>query len=93
MEQLIAFNWGGAIAYCDAFTINGFSDWRIGTKDEMLAIDLNQAFIPNFVQNNFWTGTEYDSTQAYFVNMDGSGINFAFNDKTGTFFALPIKSF
>jgi hypothetical protein len=93
VEQLIAFNWGGAIAYCDAFTINGFSDWRIGTKDEMLAIDLNQAYIPNFVTNNFWTSTEYNSTQAYFVNMDGSGINFAFDDKTGTFFALPIKSF
>jgi hypothetical protein len=93
VEQLFAFNWGGAIAYCDAYTINGFSDWRIGTKDEMLAIDSNQAFIPNFVTNNFWTGTEYNSTQSYFVNMDGTGINFAFEDKTGDFFALPIKSF
>jgi hypothetical protein len=93
VEQLIAFNWNEAIAYCDSFSFGGYSDWRLGTKDEMLSIDLNQAFIPNFVPNNLWTITEYNLTQAYFVNMDGSGINFAFDDKTADFFALPIKSF
>jgi hypothetical protein len=93
VEQAISFNWSGAVNYCDTYTIGGYSDWRIGTKDEMLAIDLNQSFIPNFVPNNFWTGTEIDSTQAYKVSMNGSGTGETNEDKTNTYFALPIKSF
>jgi hypothetical protein len=93
VEQAILFNWGEAVNYCDTYTIGGYSDWRIGTKDEMLAIDLNQSFIPNFVPNNFWTGTEIDSTQAYKVSMNGSGTGETSEDKTNTFYALPIKSF
>jgi hypothetical protein len=93
VEQAISFNWSGAVNYCDTYTIGGYLDWRIGTKDEMLAIDLNQSFIPNFVPNNFWTGTEIDSTQAYKVSMNGSGTGETSELKSNVYFALPIKSF
>jgi hypothetical protein len=49
--------------------------------------------IPNFVPNNFWTGTEINSTQAYKVSMNGSGTGETTENKTTTFYALPIKSF
>ena len=93
VEQAIEFNWSGAIAYCDSFSFGGFSDWRIGTREEMLSIDLNQSFIPNFTPNNFWSGTEIDSTQAYKVSMNGSGNGDTSEAKSNVYFALPIKSF
>jgi hypothetical protein len=93
VEQAITFNWGGAIVYCDNVTIAGYSNWRIATKDELLAIDLNQTYIPNFVPAAHWSGTEYDATNAIQVTMDGSGSNFAFDVKSTTYLTLPIKSF
>jgi hypothetical protein len=93
VEQAIAFNWSGAIAYCDSYTINGFSDWRIGTKEEMSFVDIGSTYIPNFVPNNFWTGTEIDSTHAWKISMNGSGTGTTSEVKSNVYFALPIKSF
>jgi hypothetical protein len=94
VQQSLYFNWGGAVFYCDTYTINGFSDWRLGTKEEMLAIDLNQAYIPNFVGNIFWSITEGSPVSAFYVAMNGTG-NSAFEiPKTdNNLWALPIKSF
>ena len=93
VEQNIVFNWNGAITYCDNVTIGAYSDWRIGTKEEMLALDLNQAYIPNFVGNNFWSGTEIDASNAWRISMNGSGAGNVSNPKIQTYYALPIKSF
>jgi hypothetical protein len=93
VEQAIAFNWSGAIAYCDSYTINGFSDWRIGTKEEMSFVDIGSTYIPNFVPNNFWTRTEIDSTHAWKISMNGSGTGTTSEVKSNVYFALPIKSF
>jgi hypothetical protein len=89
-------NWSNSIAYCDSFVANGFSDWRIGTLQEMKLIDPNNPQIPNFLQDNYWTGTEWesDSNQAYYIGMIGTGNSYNPNPKTNdVYYALPIKSF
>lgn len=91
-----SFDWGEAIAYCDTYSINGFSDWRMGTLTEMRFIDINNAYIPNFFGNNFWTVTDWeiDSNQAYFIGMNGTGNAYNPSPKTNDiFYSLPIKSF
>jgi hypothetical protein len=60
----------------------------------MRLIDPNQSFIPNFVNVGFWTSTEFNSTDAYYINMNGSGNSYFSQVKTiVNVFALPIKSF
>jgi hypothetical protein len=93
VEQNISFNWSGAVNYCDTFTIGGYSDWRIGTKDEMAFIDINNTYIPNFVPNNFWTGTEDGVSNAYRISFNGSGTGEFSVSKADAYYALPIKSF
>jgi hypothetical protein len=93
VEQAIVFEWGAAVSYCDAVTIGGYSDWRIGTKDEMSFIDINNTYIPNFIPNNFWTGTEANSTEAFRISFNGTGIGTLAVLKTDDYYALPIKSF
>jgi hypothetical protein len=93
VEQAISFNWSGAVNYCDTYTIGGYSDWRIGTKDEMKFIDINNTYIPNFVPNNFWTGTEDGVSNAYRISFNGSGTGELSVSKSDAYFALPIKSF
>jgi hypothetical protein len=89
-------NWSNSIAYCDSFTDGGYTDWRIGTIQEMLLIDPNNPLIPDFYQENYWSGTEFNDgtgTQAWRISMIGTGGGDDFVLKTDTYLALPIKSF
>ena len=88
------FTWDDAVDYCDTYTVNGYSDWRIGTLDEMIKIDINNAYIPNFFNSLFWTGTEsVPTTSAFFIIIAGTGTVYSDSIKTDTRFKLPIKSF
>ena len=93
VDTTFSYNWSGAINYCDTFTSGGFSDWRIGTKDEMSLVDINNNYIPNFAGNNFWTGTAFGASNAYMISMVGSGNAFSTPFKSDFYYALPIKSF
>jgi hypothetical protein len=93
VDTNFSYNWSGAINYCDTFTSGGFSDWRIGTKDEMSLVDINNNYIPNFAGNNFWTGTAFGASNAYMISMVGSGNAFSTPLKSDSYYALPIKSF
>jgi hypothetical protein len=94
VQQSLYLNWGGAVAYCDSYTINGYVDWRLGTLEEMRLIDVNQQYIPNFSNQAFWTITEFSSVSAYLIYTDGTGTNYTENAKSFfSGFALPIKSF
>jgi hypothetical protein len=94
LSPQLQWTWQNAITYCDNLTLNTYSDWRLGTLDEMRLIDPNQSFIPNFVNVGFWTSTEFNSTDAYYINMDGSGNSYFSQVKTIlNVYALPIKSF
>jgi len=94
LNPQLQWSWQNAITYCDNLTLNTYSDWRLGTLDEMRLIDPNQSFIPNFVNVGFWTSTELNSTDAYYINMDESGNNYSSQEKTiVNVYAIPIKSF
>ncbi len=93
VEQLFAYNWLVAINYCNNFSSGGYDDWRMGTLNEYLLIDLNTSYIPNFSVVSIWTITEYNTLNAYQMTLDGSGINYSPDEKIQDYFTLPIKSF
>jgi hypothetical protein len=87
-------DWANSIAYCDSFEVNGYSNWRIGTKEEMQFVDIGNSYIPNFATNNFWTGTEFDASNAYYISMNGTGGGLNLDLKSSSIhYAIPIKSF
>jgi len=94
VEQIFDRNWEQAFLYCDAFVVNGYSDWRLGTLQEMRFIDVNQVYIPNFVIDlQLWTSTEFDIDLSYGIIMDGTGLSYGLSNKLSGLLVLPIKSF
>jgi len=88
------YNWINAIAYCNNLVLNSYSDWRMGTLTEMRLIDVNQIYIPNFINVGFWTSTLFNFTNAYWIDMDSTGNNINNQDINNVnLFAYPIKSF
>ena len=69
-------NYGGAIGLC------GFTDWRVPSYDELIAIinhgktnsAIDEDYFPNTMNKWFWSSSPYanNSSNAWFVN-DGSG--------------------
>jgi hypothetical protein len=62
----------------------------------MLLIDVNNPQIPDFLQDNYWSGTEFNDGTGFYawkISMDGSGAGDDWVQKTDTYYALPIKSF
>ena len=72
-----AMNWTGAIGYCEALTLGGFSDWRLPNFNELYMIADRTTHSPaispvftNVVSSNYWSSTTYAAStiNAWFVD-------------------------
>lgn len=85
---------GGGYTYaaklCADLTLNGFSDWYLPSKDELLKLYLNNNAIGNF-SGYFWSSSEISNVTAWSVNLDtGLGESVV---KQNELEVLPIRSF
>jgi hypothetical protein len=51
---------------CDTLTLNGYSDWRLPSKEELNQLYLKKDTIGGFTLNTYWSSTEYDGYSAWF---------------------------
>ena len=68
-------NWSNAVSLCDNYTLSGFTDWHLPTKDELVTMYNNKNTIGGFKGGWYWSSTtnEDNSDYAYGVNFsDGS---------------------
>jgi hypothetical protein len=68
---IAAYSYGGFCTYdpaklCDVYSINGYSDWYLGSLNEMIAIGANRASFAQWDSN--WTSTQQSQAYAYVVN-------------------------
>jgi hypothetical protein len=98
--------WNEAMDYAKSLSIAGHSDWRLPTKNELLALshtitsrpELQDAYFPRLMASDYWTLTTYENntTDAYYVTLSdqpytGKGTSsYAF--KTYPFFALCVRA-
>ena len=69
------FHWESAKTACDTLTLNGYSDWRLPSKEELNQLYLKKDTIGGFESGNYWSSTDYMSNYAwhqYFGDGDGS---------------------
>jgi hypothetical protein len=54
-----------AAATASAYTLNGYSDWYLPSRDELNQLYLNQGFVGGFAINYYWSSSEFDSHSAW----------------------------
>lgn len=54
-----------AAKLCYDLVLNGYSDWYLPSRDELYKIYLNKAAIPGYIDDMYWSSSEYDNTMAY----------------------------
>ena len=52
---------------CDNFTNDGYGDWYLPSKEEMETMYTNRALIGNFGVGNYWTSSEVNTSNAWYV--------------------------
>ena len=84
-----------------AYTGGGYIDWFLPSKDELNKMYLNKATInttaaansgSDFIANNYWSSTEYDSNTAWvqYFGFDGQG----YYDKVNTYVSVrAVRAF
>jgi hypothetical protein len=79
------------------FVSGGYSDWFLGSVEEMKKLFFAKAYIPNTspgvppIEGFYWTSTENLSYEASLVNMD-NGLVYRFN-KSSTYKVRPVRYF
>lgn len=84
-------NWDGAIAYCDNFTLNGYSDWSLPNKDEIIHF---KSSYNSYGSGKYWSSTtvEEDPTKAYFIWNPGENTR-VLSKHMGHPDAKPVRKF
>jgi len=50
---------------CDNLTFNGYSDWYLPSRDELIEIYNHRQVIGNYVPNYYWSSSEYSDAAAW----------------------------
>jgi hypothetical protein len=80
-----------AAKICQDLVLGGYSDWYLPSKDELNKLYINKALIGGFVNNLYWSSSEYDNYNAwapYFY--DGAEV---YDYKDTAHFVRAIRNF
>lgn len=80
-----------AAVYASEYSVNGFSDWFLPSKDELNELYENQTLIGGVLTGYYWSSSEFDAGYAWLQNFS-TGIqddNIIFDIA----FVLPVRAF
>jgi hypothetical protein len=73
LDEPGTYVWPQAITVANNKTTNGYTDWYLPSDSELNKLYINKVAIGNFVNDTYWSSTEYDATNALVQNF-GSGV-------------------
>ncbi len=85
------YSWEAAKKACSDLRENGYSDWRLPSKEELNQLYINRSAVGGFADVNYWSSTEYDATTAQTLNF-GSGDQ-SYASKYGEWRVRPVRAF
>ncbi len=83
---------GIAAELCGSLIIGGYSDWYLPSRDELNLLYTNNSAIGGFINNGYWSSTEFGNNNAYSQDFS-SGIQTWGYGKSSTFYVRAIRSF
>jgi len=93
ITDLGEMDWNTAKTACDELILNGYSDWRLPTKDELNAIyvNLKKLGVGGFANGYYWSSTELVGNGAWAQLFNGGD---QYNDGKGnTNYVRAIRAF
>jgi hypothetical protein len=93
ITDLGSMDWNSVKTACDELILNGYSDWRLPSKEELnaLYVNLKQIRVGGFANYYYWSSTEDDNTSAWkqdFSNGEQNG-----NNKNNKFNVRAVRAF
>ena len=61
-----------AALLCANYRGGGYSDWFLPSKEELIKLAAQQKVVGNFTGGNYWSSTEADAVNAWFVHFHRS---------------------
>ncbi len=82
---------GDAARTCEILILNGYDDWFLPSKDELNQMYLQKSVIGNFTDGNYWSSSQYSTSNAFFqLFTDGSQAN---ANKNATYRVRAVRDF
>jgi len=82
---------GGAVKFCDEFTIDGFDDWFLPSEDELIALHFRRYEVGNFANKTYWSSREWDWQQAVCISFSDGAAHIS--KKNNSFSVRAIRAF
>ena len=82
---------GIAARLCGDLVLNGYSDWYLPSKDELLQLYLNKLAIGGFTSNSYWSSSEFNSDRAHYLYFPNGGQ--ATSTKNFTYYVRAVRAF
>jgi len=67
-------NWSSAVSLCNNYTLEGLTDWRLPSKNELITMYNNKNLIGGFKDGDYWSSTSYDGSYAWCVSFTNGGV-------------------
>jgi hypothetical protein len=83
---------GTAARLCADLVLNGNSDWYLPSRDELQKLFINKTSIGGFSNGFYWSSSEYDSSNAWFIFFGSSGLTNG-NAKSSTDHVRAVRTF
>ena len=80
-------NWDDAMMYCQFLTVDGKTNWRLPTKDEL---DLIYKSKNDFVKTYYWSSTEGNGSNAWLQGLS-SGFRGSYNLKRNRYYVCAVR--
>lgn len=81
-----------AAEYASEYSLNGFSDWFLPSKDELFELYTNRDKIDGLTSSYYWSSTESSRNNAWLQNFeDGTQVGDA--SKGSRLYARPVRAF
>ena len=83
--------WNGAKEYCRNLFLLGFTNWRLGNKDELRSLYQYKSKLKYFIYNGYWSSNTYEGSKnsAWIVLFLGGGIHY--NSKYYNYYVRCVR--